>query len=225
MGLLVRWYITQLKRHQFSTNMVTTGAIFLMGDVVAQQLIERRGKSHDAERTARSAGIGAVYSAPLAVFSYNVVDRIFGKSTSPFNTLKKIGFMFIFTPFTNGGYLSINNLLQHKTWEETSRQLSSDLGKIVLGSYSVWLPTNFLLLTLVPLRHRVLVSNGVGVLWTSYLTYVANGGQHGWRVRQGRELVQEIELGCKEKSILVSSGENVNAEDYENESGSEKSTD
>ena len=68
------------------------------------------------------------------------------------------------------------------------------------------------------------MSNAVGVLWVSYLTYVANGGQHGWRVRQGRELVQEIEQGCKEKSILVPSSENANAEDYENEDGSEKST-
>jgi hypothetical protein len=52
----------------------------------------------------------------------------------------------------------------------------SDVPTIVLTGYSISIPTQFVLLTVVPLRHRVLFGNMVRVLWTCYLTHASNTG-------------------------------------------------
>ena len=54
--------------------------------------------------------------------------------------------------------------------------LRYDLPTIVLVQYKIWIPTHFILVAVVPLRHRMFLSNFVGVLWTCYLTHASNTG-------------------------------------------------
>ena len=49
-------------------------------------------------------------------------------------------------------------------------------GLLLRIGYCVALPTQFTLLTVVPLRHRVLLGNVVRVIWTVYLTHASNIG-------------------------------------------------
>ena len=38
MGVFLRWYSHNLKKHQFAMNMVTTGTVFFAGDILSQQV-------------------------------------------------------------------------------------------------------------------------------------------------------------------------------------------
>ena len=52
----------------------------------------------------------------------------------------------------------------------------NDVPTIVLTGYCLSIPTQFVLLTVAPLKHRVLLGNMVRVLWTCYLTHASNTG-------------------------------------------------
>lgn len=154
--------------------MLTTGTVFFFGDMLSQQVVERKKENHEVERTVRSVGVGALYIAPLVTHLYNLVDKCFGPSQAPLNAVKKICLFSVFSPFTSGGFVVINSLLQRKSSDYITHQLREDVPTIVLTGYKIWIPTHFILLTLIPLQHRVLLSNTVGVMWTCYMTHAAN---------------------------------------------------
>ncbi|XP_063682182.1 protein Mpv17-like [Bolinopsis microptera] len=179
MSAFLRWYSRHLKKHQFAMNMVTTGTGFFLGDILSQQVIEKKGKDHELERTVRSVTVGSFYIAPVITFLYNFVDKVCGPSQTPLNSLKKTGFLSLLSPITSAGYVICNNVLQNKPLDYTINQLKDDLLTIVLVQYKIWIPTNFILMTVVPLRYRMVLSNFVGILWTCYLTHASNTGTHG----------------------------------------------
>ncbi|XP_063682210.1 protein Mpv17-like isoform X2 [Bolinopsis microptera] len=174
MSVFMRWYSHNLKRHPLAMNMVTTGSVFCLGDILSQQLVEEKGKDHDLERTGRSVAVGSLYSTPIVVFLYNLVDQVFGRTQTPLNTIKKIGLLAVFSPLTNSGFILCNNMLRSKPLDYTMTQIAEDVPRIVLTGYMIWFPTHFFLFTVIPLRHRVFFSNFVSVLWTCYLTNVSN---------------------------------------------------
>ncbi|KAL5262433.1 hypothetical protein ACHWQZ_G007978 [Mnemiopsis leidyi] len=181
---LLRWYSHNLKKHQFAMNMVTTGTVFFVGDILSQQVVAQKGKQHDTERTFRSVVIGTFYSAPGATFLHNLVDRVFGPSRSPKIAIKKLGMLSLITPINILGYVILNNLLQSKSTDFIIHQIRNDVPTMIVAGYSLALPTQFILLTVVPLKHRVLLGNFVRVLWTVYLTHTSNIGTGRGNLKQ-----------------------------------------
>ena len=128
----------------------------------------------------------------LGAIDNNHIFQLFGPSQTHLNAIKKIGVLSLFSPLTNAGYIFCNNALQLKPLDETARQIITDVPRIVLTGYSIWFPTHYVLLTAVPLRHRVLFSNLVGVMWTCYLTHASNSASRGSGVeRRGEEEEEE----------------------------------
>ena len=46
----------------------------------------------------------------------------------------------------------------------------------LLNNYKVWPAVHMVNFLVVPVQHRLLVTNTVGVFWNAYLTYTANRG-------------------------------------------------
>ncbi|XP_063686243.1 protein Mpv17-like [Bolinopsis microptera] len=197
MGALMRCYSHMLQRHQLATNMVTSGCVFFCGDVLAQQAIEKKGGRHEVERTCRSTFLGSCYIAPVITLVYNLADKVFGKSQTPLNSIKKIGLISCFSPFTATLFVTFNNILQAKSSDYIIHYIKQEAPFIILTNYKIWIPTHFVLLTFIPLSHRVLVSNMVGVLWTTYLTHVANRGV----AREERDVKRDLSLVSLEDNL------------------------
>jgi len=49
--------------------------MFAVGDVIAQQLVEKRGKEHDYKRTGRMSLFGAIVAGPSTSLWYRFLDR------------------------------------------------------------------------------------------------------------------------------------------------------
>jgi len=49
--------------------------MFAVGDVIAQQLVEKRGKEHDYKRTGRMSLFGACVAGPSTSLWYRFLDR------------------------------------------------------------------------------------------------------------------------------------------------------
>ncbi|KAI7900466.1 uncharacterized protein BX663DRAFT_517740 [Cokeromyces recurvatus] len=55
---------------------ISTAALFGAGDVIAQQLVEKKGwKSHDYMRTMRMSAFGGLFAGPILSHWYRYVDK------------------------------------------------------------------------------------------------------------------------------------------------------
>ncbi|XP_070534240.1 mitochondrial inner membrane protein Mpv17-like [Ptychodera flava] len=170
-----RWYIGYVKRYPLKSQAYSTGVLFFIGDVVAQQGVERKGKSHDFYRTFRQTAFGVVIAGPALRGWYGLLDRIYKTSSPKTAGLKKMvtdqvimAPLFIFTFFTAMGFASGMNL------EQVKEKLNRDYIDTFKGNLKVWPIVQLTNFYFVPLQHRVLVVNVVALFWNSYLAWKAN---------------------------------------------------
>ncbi|XP_061756808.1 protein Mpv17 isoform X5 [Nerophis ophidion] len=77
MASLWRSYQVLMGRHPWTVQIVTAGSLVGVGDVIAQQLIERRGVAgHNVRRTAKMMGVGFFFVGPVIGSWYKVLDRL-----------------------------------------------------------------------------------------------------------------------------------------------------
>lgn len=65
---MLGWYQARLAARPLLTQSVTTSILFAVGDITAQQLVEKKGlEKHDLARTGRMALYGGSKFTPLAL--------------------------------------------------------------------------------------------------------------------------------------------------------------
>uniref|UniRef100_A0A3B3T5L2 Mitochondrial inner membrane protein Mpv17 n=1 Tax=Paramormyrops kingsleyae TaxID=1676925 RepID=A0A3B3T5L2_9TELE len=140
------------------------GSLVGVGDVISQQLIERRGlTNHSLTRTAKMMSIGFVFVGPVVGGWYKVLDKLVtgtGKSVA----LKKMLFdQVAFAPCFLGTFLGISGVLNGLTVEENITKLRR-----------LWPAVQMANFYFVPLNHRLAVVQIVAIAWNSYLSWKAN---------------------------------------------------
>ncbi|KAJ1158616.1 hypothetical protein NDU88_011304 [Pleurodeles waltl] len=77
MAGLWRGYQQLLSRHPWKTQLATAGTLMGVGDVISQQLVERKGlKDHDTTRTLKMMSIGFCFVGPVVGKWYQTLDRV-----------------------------------------------------------------------------------------------------------------------------------------------------
>lgn len=169
------WYLAQLKKRPMLTSVWSTGAMLLAGDIVSQQLIQRRRVEHDWKQTTRMSLMGMFMVAPAFRTVFVALDKVFGPTRTIASTIKKltVNELLVAPPFL-AAFITVNALLQGSSWQTIKHQLRDDLGSVVLANWSLWAPANFINFYLVSLQHRVMFGNVVALVWHSYLAWKTN---------------------------------------------------
>ncbi|KPP61786.1 protein Mpv17-like, partial [Scleropages formosus] len=124
-----------------------------VGDVISQQVIERRGLSnHNLQRTTKMMSIGFFFVGPVVGGWY------------------KLGF----APCFLGAFLGISGALNGLTVEENIAKLKRDYMDALISNYYLWPPVQIANFYFIPLHHRLAVVQIVAVVWNSYLSWKAN---------------------------------------------------
>ncbi|KAG7219090.1 hypothetical protein INR49_004133 [Caranx melampygus] len=77
MAGLWRSYQALMTKYPWRVQIVTAGSLVGVGDVISQQLIERRGLTqHNVQRTAKMMSIGFFFVGPVIGSWYKVLDRL-----------------------------------------------------------------------------------------------------------------------------------------------------
>ncbi|XP_062823094.1 protein Mpv17, partial [Anolis carolinensis] len=72
-----RAYQRLMARRPASVQVLTAGTLMGVGDVISQQLVERRGlEGHSGRRTLRMMGIGLCFVGPVIGSWYRVLERM-----------------------------------------------------------------------------------------------------------------------------------------------------
>ncbi|XP_050927700.1 protein Mpv17 isoform X2 [Lates calcarifer] len=133
MAGLWRSYQALMTRYPWRVQIVTAGSLVGVGDVISQQLIERRGLAqHNVQRTAKMMSIGFFFVGPVIGSWYKVLDKLVVGGTKSAAMKKMLVDQLCFAPCFLGAFLGLSGALNGLTAEENIAKLKR--GLFTLGS-------------------------------------------------------------------------------------------
>lgn len=178
-GSIGKFYSSQLDLRPITTKSWTAGLIFALSDYLAQWIEKSKEeeRSFDTKRLVFATIIGAFYFAPAAHYWYETIFRILpGKGL--LSTLQKalLGQVFFGPSFTCIFFAS--SLIQNGTFSLANwgTKIRNDLPGAWLAGSAFWPLVDVISYTLIPVRLIPLFINICSLVWTIYLSIVANQG-------------------------------------------------
>ncbi|KAK3907011.1 hypothetical protein C8A05DRAFT_40197 [Staphylotrichum tortipilum] len=168
---MVREYQARLAARPLFTQAVTTSILFAVGDLTAQQLVEKRGiEKHDFTRTGRMALYGGVVFGPAAATWFKFLSRHVNLRSPNATILARVACdQGIFAPTFIGVFLSSMAVLEGGSPKEKLEKSYTDT---LLTNWMIWPFVQMVNFKLVPLHHRLLFVNVISIGWNSYLSFV-----------------------------------------------------
>ncbi|KAL1984287.1 hypothetical protein VTN96DRAFT_9245 [Rasamsonia emersonii] len=168
---MLRWYQTKLAARPLLTPSITTAALFGAGDVLAQQLVDRKGfDKHDYARTGRMVMYGGAIFGPAATTWYGILQRnIVLKSTAATIVARVAADQALFTPTHLFCFLSSMSILEGN---DPIEKLQKSFWPTYRANLTLWPAVQLANFSIVPLEHRVLVVNLVSLGWNCFLSLV-----------------------------------------------------
>ncbi|NXH14345.1 MPV17 protein, partial [Bucco capensis] len=152
-----------------------TGTLMGAGDVIAQQLLERRGlRGHQGSRTARMVAIGFCFVGPVVGGWYRILDRLVPGSTKVVAVKKMVLDQVGFAPCFLGCFLALTGAVNGLSVEENWDKIQQDYVDALLTNYCIWPPVQMANFYFVPLQYRLAVVQCVAIVWNCYLSWKAN---------------------------------------------------
>ncbi|XP_013918083.1 PREDICTED: protein Mpv17 isoform X2 [Thamnophis sirtalis] len=144
MATFWRVYQRLMVQHPWKVQIITAGTLMGAGDVISQQMIERRGLSgHNGWRTLKMMSIG-------------------------------VCFVFGFAPCFLACFLTLAGALNGLSLERNWSKLKEDYPDTLITNYYIWPAVQLANFYFIPLNYRLPVVQCVALIWNSYLSWKAN---------------------------------------------------
>lgn len=152
-----------------------TGSLMGLGDIISQQLVERRGlQEHQTGRTLTMVSMGCGFVGPVVGGWYKVLDRLI-PGTTKVDALKKMLLdQGAFAPCFLGCFLPLVGVLNGMSAQDNWAKLQRDYPDALITNYYLWPAVQLANFYLVPLHYRLAVVQCVAVVWNSYLSWKAH---------------------------------------------------
>ncbi|KAB5517213.1 hypothetical protein PHYPO_G00187130 [Pangasianodon hypophthalmus] len=172
---LWRSYQALMAKKPWTVQIITAGSLMGVGDIISQQLIERRGLTkHSIRRTSKMMSMGFFFVGPVIGGWYRVLDRFIIGATKSTALKKMLIDQGCFAPCFLGAFLGIYGTLNGLTVEENVAKLKRDYKDALITNYYLWPAVQIANFYFIPLHHRLAVVQIVAVAWNSYLSWKAN---------------------------------------------------
>jgi peroxisomal membrane protein 2 len=193
------WYSRQLDERPVFTKSITATFLSSTGNILAQYLKyyndQEKAKKEAAEtgdltvtsdkefviaydQVGRFAFLNAILVAPVLHHWYGFINR-----TVPGTTMSRVlqrTFLdeFIFSPVFIPVFLGSLWTLEGTSIKDMKTMLYNQLPSILIAEWVLWVPTMIITFRYAPVKFQVLVINCVGVVWQTFLSFMANDA-HG----------------------------------------------
>ncbi|KAL5233606.1 hypothetical protein ACI65C_001016 [Semiaphis heraclei] len=177
MASFFKWYRFYSHTYPIRTNLVQTGVLFGLGDLMAQSAVEKRKPDEiDWLRTVRYASIGCAVGPTLTMW-YKTLDRLGTKNTIPIVARKILVDQMIASPIINAAVMTMSRVFSGDEWPQIQKKLEDNYVKVMLTSYLIWPAVQTFNFTIVPQQYRVLTVQIVSLAWNTYLSFMSVGGE------------------------------------------------
>eukprot|EP00980_Cylindrotheca_fusiformis_P007737 scaffold1640_cov101-Cylindrotheca_fusiformis.AAC.4 len=214
-----QWYSRQLDERPVITKCLTASVISSTGSVLAQYL-KHHNENEEAKAAAARTGaiiplkpfavewdqvgrfafLNAVLVAPVLHHWYAFINRrVPGKSMS--RVLQRTFWdEFVFSPIYIPVFLGGLWTLEGTSPDKIKTMLKKELPSIITAEWILWVPTMALTFRFAPVKFQVLVINCVGVVWQTFLSFMANKA-HGTEEIETESTPQEVDKVERVESI------------------------
>ncbi|GBB87253.1 hypothetical protein RclHR1_01370014 [Rhizophagus clarus] len=168
------WYRNHLSRRPILVQTITTGTLFVTGDIIAQQYVEQRGlKSLDFYRTLRLGGFGLCIAGPSTAIWYRSLDRFVIMKNPTLGLLTRVALdQAIFAPCFITTFFVSQALLEGQEKSQILEKLRDAFVPTLINNYKLWPAVQLINFQFVPLNYRTLVVNIVALGWNTYLSVI-----------------------------------------------------
>lgn len=175
MAGLWRAYQKLLSRHPWKTQLATAGTLMGVGDVISQQVVEKKGlKEHDTTRTIKMMSIGFFFVGPVLGKWYKSLDRLVPGSSKTVAVKKMLLDQVVLCPIFLGCFLTIAGVLNGLSKEQICDKLKRDYTDALITNYYIWPAVQIANFYFIPLHYRLAVVQVVAIFWNAYLSWKAN---------------------------------------------------
>ncbi|TFY75678.1 hypothetical protein EWM64_g8335 [Hericium alpestre] len=172
MASLFRAYSSALTRRPYLVQSATALTLFGAGDVIAQQVIEKKGKNHDLARTVRLGFYGGVLFAPPITKWFQFLGRL--KFASPTRAVVYRTWLdqALMAPLAVGWFFAWQALLEGEGVSTAVDRMESAYVPTLLRNWGVFVPAQVLNFAVVPPQLRFAFIGVVSLFWNTYLSAV-----------------------------------------------------
>ncbi|KAL6938101.1 hypothetical protein ACO0RG_004640 [Hanseniaspora osmophila] len=198
MSSFIKFYTQSLQKNPKTTNAVSTGFLFGLGDIIAQlafsspplskqhndvaktmgknlaNLETHNHKPYDPYRTLRAVAYGSVIFSPIGDKWYKFLqNKVYSpKLSNMTNTLARVAVdQLCFAPLAIPFYFGCITLMEGKTWQEAKLKINENYKTTLLANWSVWPLFQAFNFAVVPVHHRLLAVNTIAIFWNTFLSY------------------------------------------------------
>ncbi|ROW14704.1 hypothetical protein VPNG_03749 [Cytospora leucostoma] len=164
-------YQAKLAKRPLLTQAVTTGVLFGVGDVIAQQAVDKKGlKNHDIARTGRMAAYGGAVFGPAATTWFKFLAKNVNLKSNNATIAARVALdQGVFAPCAIAVFLSSMAVLEGGSVKD---KLEKNYTNALSTNYMVWPAAQAVNFKMVPLEHRVLFVNVISIGWNCYLSFL-----------------------------------------------------
>lgn len=149
------------------------------GDAISQLMVEKtKPYDYDYGRTFRFTALGFVYVSPVLRKWVNTLDGLVAKNQSDIKRgFKKMCInQFFFSPPFNMTIAYLVPFMKGVKHDQIKQQLNDQYYIILRNCFVLWSPAQMINFTYVPLKHQVLYTQSVALVWNTYLSWILNKG-------------------------------------------------
>ncbi|TFY57474.1 hypothetical protein EVG20_g8532 [Dentipellis fragilis] len=178
MASFYRAYSQALIRRPYITQSATAFCLFGGGDVIAQQIIEKKGKNHDLARTARLGFYGGALFAPPITKWFQFLGRL--KFSSPTKAVIYRTWLdqSLMAPLAVGWFFTSMAILEGKGFGGAVNRMQSAYVPTLIRNWGVFVPAQIINFAVVPPQLRFAFIGVVSLFWNTYLSAVNAQQQH-----------------------------------------------
>lgn len=184
------WYAHKLDTHPVKTQSLTSGFLFLIGDMTAQRYEEQLDRNNgidtsdrpwiELKRLAACTSFGLFVLGPFGHHWYSRLDIYTNRLYAP-RTLKNVGLKVfldtaIFNPIFLIVFFTVVSLLEGLTMNDIGRKLYRDFVPSYAVDCSIWPPIQCVNFRFVPVKFQLLVVNLGCYFDDVFLSYVQHNG-------------------------------------------------
>ena len=172
-------YEAALEAAPILTKSVTSGALYGVGDCIAQAVSRRQAGTADAPfdmpRFMRAVIFGGVFYPGIAHLHYNFLEHLVvvrwatAKSMVPWYKMFIEQFVY-WSYFTNAYYHAVLGALQGFSVQRVYDRVADTLWDTLKAQWAFWIPAQLINFRFVPVRHQLNFVLVVSLFWTTFLS-------------------------------------------------------
>ncbi|CAN8009627.1 unnamed protein product [Ixodes pacificus] len=162
-----------METHPGITQILSNALMLLIGDVIAQTLIERRGLLN-TRRAAVAFSVGAVYCGPVLRMWYQALDWM-SLGTGLYGVALNVMLTeLVFAPIFLLGFFVVFGFICWKSWRDMGNFVRVKYPATLAANLVFWPATQVINFRFVSLNYRLLFADFMGLLWGSFVSWRAN---------------------------------------------------